>query len=296
MSRTFRSINRGTRVCTDTATTRIVGLIGNPVEHSLSPAFQQAAFDACGLDLRYELWRSEVDDLPERLRLVRDGVALGANTTVPHKEAVAGLMDELTPTARRIGAVNTIVRRGSALLGDNTDARGFIVPLRERSFDFTVNDAVIVGAGGASRAVVVALLDAGIRSLVIVNRNRDRAERLAAEMDDARIRVAATHSMAEHVAAARLIVNATSLGWDADASPAGRSMLASAPHEAIAYDLTYRDTAFLRAARDAGLEAIDGLPMLVHQGARSFELWTGISAPVELMWNAAVAARAAKGD
>ncbi|HUG16367.1 MAG TPA: shikimate dehydrogenase [Thermomicrobiales bacterium] len=275
---------------------RAVGLIGNPVAHSLSPAFQQAAFDACELPLRYELWQTETDEIPERLRRIRDGNALGANVTVPHKEAVTTLMDDLSQTALRIGAVNTVIRNGASLIGDNTDAHGFIVPLREGSFEFDSSNAVIVGAGGAARAVVVALLDAGIRSLAILNRNVERARRLATQAGDTRVSAAPLSALGDHVVAARLIVNATSVGWSGEPSPVELSLLERAPRDAIAYDLTYRETAFLTTARAAGLATIDGLPMLVHQGARSFELWTGVNPPVNVMWEAAVLARAAKGD
>lgn len=273
----------------------VIGLIGNPVAHSLSPAFQQAAFDACNLSLRYELWQTESDEIPERLQRIRVGEALGANVTVPHKEAVSALVDDLSDAARRIGAVNTIVKSDAALIGENTDVHGFVVPLRERKLDFESSRAVIVGAGGASRAVTVALLDAGIRSIVVVNRSLERAQRLARDLRDTRIVIASTDALADYLPDARLIVNATALGWGADESPIDRATMSVAPRDAIAYDLTYRHTAFLRTAQSAGLETLDGLPMLVHQGARSFELWTGISAPVDLMWEAAVAARAAKG-
>jgi shikimate dehydrogenase len=273
-----------------------VGLIGNPVAQSLSPAFQQAAFDACGLSLRYELWQTDAERLVDRLQLIRDGLALGANVTVPHKEAVTLFMDDLSPIARRIGAVNTIVRDGAALVGHNTDAHGFIAPLLERSFVFESSDAIVLGAGGASRAVVVGLLDSGIQSVAIVNRTPERADRLARELGDSRVHAIAWNALEGIVASALLIVNATALGWADEVSPVPQAVLETARKGAIAYDLTYRDTAFLQAARHGGLAVIDGLPMLVHQGARSFELWTGLSAPVDLMWDAAVRARAAKGD
>lgn len=279
----------------NTAAQQTVGLIGDPVAQSLSPVFQQAAFDACGLPLRYELWQSTIEQIPQWLRQIRDGISLGANATVPHKEAVAELMDDLSPIAGRIGAVNTIVRDGARLIGDNTDAHGFIVPLQQGSFDFEASAAVVVGAGGASRAVIVALLDAGIRTLTIVNRTPERAERIAHELDDARLATASLAAMETIAPMTALIVNATALGWGSDASPIERAIMERLPDGACAYDLTYRETAFLRAARDAGVATIDGLPMLVHQGARSFEQWTGLQAPVELMWDAAVAARQARG-
>ncbi len=272
-----------------------VGLIGDPVEHSLSPAFQQPAFDALGIAVRYELWPTPAAELADRFAGLRAGRALGANVTVPHKEAAFAAMDDLSDRARRAGAVNTIIPRSGTLYGDNTDIHGFLVPLVERGTDFATLDAVVLGAGGAARGIVVALLNAGVRTVHVVNRTVERAERLAAELDDARIIPASHVDAASAVASTGLIVNATSIGWQGNALPLDKAALRAAPQSALAYDLTYRETPFLRAARDAGLPTLDGLPMLVHQGAKSFELWTGKHAPVEVMWEAAVAARAARG-
>lgn len=274
---------------------RRVGLIGDPVEHSLSPAFQQPAFDALGLDVRYELWPTPLAMLPDRLADLRAGRALGANVTVPHKEAAFAAVDDVSDLARRAGAVNTIVLRDGRLYGDNTDIHGFIVPLAELGVRFSEMEAIVLGAGGAARGIVVALLDAGIRRVHVLNRTVERADRLAAALRDDRIAPAATSAATALAPAATLLVNATSLGWQSQELPLDAALFAAMPRHAIAYDLTYRQTPFLRAARDAGLATIDGLPMLVHQGARSFELWTGRAAPIDVMWSAAVAARAARG-
>jgi shikimate dehydrogenase len=272
-----------------------IGLIGDPVEHSLSPAFQQPAFDALSISVRYELWPTTLDDLPTRLADIRAGRALGANVTVPHKEAAFRLMDDVSETARRIGAVNTISVNDSRLVGDNTDVHGFTVPLRDRDFDFPTSQAVILGAGGAARAVIVALLDAGIAGLTIVNRSRHRADEIAESLQDPRVTTASLDALLDRAAGADLLVNATAIGWTDDAVPGGQDLFATVSPGAIAYDLTYRDTPFLSAARTAGLTTIDGLPMLVHQGARSFEIWTGRTAPIDLMWQSALAARAERG-
>lgn len=274
---------------------RRVGLIGDPVEHSLSPAFQQPAFDALDLDVRYELWPTPLALLPDRLADLRAGRAIGANVTVPHKEAVFAAVDEVSDLARRAGAVNTIVPRDGRLYGDNTDIHGFIVPLAERGVRFSEMETIVLGAGGAARGIVVALLDAGARRVHVLNRTVERADCLAAALGDDRVVPAATTAATALAPAAALIVNATSLGWQGQELPLDASVLAALPRTAIAYDLTYRETPFLRAARDTGLATIDGLPMLVHQGARSFELWTSRAAPIDVMWSAAVAARAARG-
>jgi shikimate dehydrogenase len=270
-------------------------LIGDPVEHSLSPIFQQPAFDALGLDIRYELWPTPLHLLPERIDDIREGRALGANVTVPHKEAVFRLMDTLSETARRAGAVNTIVGRDGVLHGENTDVYGFTVPLADHQFDFIASRAVILGAGGAARGVAVALLEAGIAQITILNRTPDRALRLATALADARVQPGALNTVTDLASDTHLLINATAIGWNGTNLPVDLAVFRLLPEHAIVYDLTYRTTPYLRAASEAGVKTIDGLPMLVHQGARSFELWTGQSAPVDLMWRAAVTERAARG-
>jgi shikimate dehydrogenase len=269
-----------------------VGLIGDPVEHSLSPAFQQAAFDALGLPVRYELWPTSAAQLPDRLAELRAGAALGANVTLPHKEAVFTAVDEVSELAQRVGAVNTLIPRAGRLLGDNTDVHGFLAPLVAQAFDFASCDAVVLGAGGAARGVVVALLEAGARRVTIVNRSLSRADAIGATLGDRRLATARSAAAADVAVGARLLVNATSLGWGGTQLPCDVHTFSVLAAGALAYDLTYRDTPFLRAAAAAGVEALDGLAMLVHQGARSFELWTGRDAPVEVMWRAALQERA----
>jgi shikimate dehydrogenase len=271
-----------------------VGLIGDPVEHSLSPAFQQAAFDATGLGWRYELWPTAAAAVPARVARLASGDMRGANVTVPHKEAVFELLAVTTELARRVGAVNTIVRDGARLWGDNTDVPGFLAPLKVRGFDFERCQAVVLGAGGAARRGVFSLLDAGVRRVTVVNRSVERANALAVSLADPRIDVAPTMNAHISATSATLLVNATSLGWSGAALPCNPATFAALPAGALAYDLTYRDTPFLRAAAQAGVATLDGLPMLVEQGACSFELWTGLEAPRALMWDAAVAARAAR--
>jgi len=273
---------------------RRIGLIGDPVEHSLSPAFQQPAFDALGLNIRFELWHTAREDVPARMDDIRSGRVLGANVTVPHKEIAHSLMDEVSDVARRAGAVNTVVLRDGRLFGDNTDVHGFGVPLHERGFAFGSSAAVILGAGGAARAVAVALLDAGIQRVTIVNRTVSRAEAIAQSLANERITAVGTDALASAADGAMLLVNATSLGWSGSDSPLSADTFSLLGAGAIAYDLTYRETPFLQAATAAGVETIDGLPMLVHQGAKAFEIWTGQTAPIDVMWQSALAARKMK--
>lgn len=267
-----------------------IGLIGDPVEHSLSPAFQQAAFDALGIPVRYELWRTTIDEVPARLAALRAGDVYGANVTVPHKETFYHAVDERSELAERVGAVNTLLIRDGRMFGDNTDVYGFVQPLIERGFPFGESSAVVLGAGGAARGAVVALLDAGISEVVVANRTLARAEELRRDLADTRI---GSCSLSDAVAAARggrLLVNSTALGWQGETLPVDEAIFESLSTDAFAYDLTYRRTPFLSAAAAHGLATIDGLAMLVHQGARSFELWTEQPAPIDTMWSAALAA------
>ena len=271
-----------------------IGLIGNPVEHSLSPVFQQVAFDALGIPVTYELWPTTDAQIPERIAAVRSGEIYGANVTVPHKETFAAAVDRPSNVARRAGAVNTVMLDDDGtLFGDNTDAYGFIQPLLERDFPFGDSAALILGAGGAARGVVVALLDAGIAAIRIANRTLARAETLVQDLADARLSTCTLVEAPEHARAAGLVVNATALGWQ-DEAPVNPDFFERLPDAAIAYDLTYRQTPFLQTASAAGHPTIDGLPMLVHQGARSFELWSGQRPPVDLMMAAAIEARDAR--
>jgi shikimate dehydrogenase len=269
-----------------------IGLIGDPVEHSLSPAFQQAAFDALGIPVRYELWRTFADEIPVRLAELHSGDIYGANVTVPHKEAFFRAVDEHSELAERVGAVNTLLAQDGRIYGDNTDVYGFVQPLIERDFPFGESRAVVLGAGGAARGIVVALLDAGIHAVVVANRTQARADELRAELGDARIVSCALSEASVHASEARLLVNATALGWQAERLPIDEAVFSSLASDAVAYDLTYRETPFLATAGAHGLTTVNGLAMLVHQGARSFELWTGQPAPVETMWAAAQAALA----
>jgi shikimate dehydrogenase len=276
-----------------------VGLIGDPVAHSLSPAIQQPALDALGIAADYELWPTASQDLPDRIASLRTPGVLGANVTVPHKVAAMALVDVVAPPARRAGAINTVILRDGNLVGDNTDIIGFAAALgavqppewREKK-----PSALVLGAGGAARAVVLALGAMGIGSVTIANRSDERARHLVADLAPTQLQivVAKGAGLSATLATTDLLVNATSLGWQPGESPLDAEVLASLPPTALVVDLTYRDTDLLRAARARGLQTLDGLSMLVHQAARSFEVWTGRRAPIEIMFDAAVRAREAR--
>lgn len=271
---------------------RRVGVIGDPVQHSLSPHMHNAAFRALGIDAMYELWETPLAALPDRVSGLRDAAALGANVTVPHKQAVMPMIDELSETARRIGAVNTIVRTPDGLSGDNTDAYGFRQSIDSAYPGTALSTAVVLGAGGASRAVIVALRQMGVDAIILANRTAERAERLATEFGITA--VPWERVVDESFPQADILVNATALGWH-DEIPVHAEALDRLRQTALMMDLTYRDTPLLRAAADRGLRTLDGLGMLIHQGARAFELWFGQPAPVDVMREAVRAEQARLG-
>jgi len=275
--------------------TKFVGLIGYGLKHSISPQFQQAAFDYLGLDIRYEVWETAKDDLSKMEEGMRDASKLGANVTIPHKEAVLPLLDDVDNDARRIGAVNTIVNRGGKLTGYNTDASGFMRALRDDgAFSPRNKRVVLLGAGGAARAVGFALVDAGVRSLIILNRSVERGRALAWDLKVSDTDVVALSwkdgNTLTALAECDLLVNCTSVGMK-DSSGEGKSPLGIGliPKRALVYDVVYNplETPLLAAAKKAGARTLGGLPMLVYQGAASFELWTGKSAPIDIMMRVA---------
>jgi len=277
--------------------TRIVGVIGWPIAHSVSPAMHNAAFQALGLDWCYVPFPVRPDRLAQAVAGVRGLGLMGLNVTVPHKQALLALVDELTPEARAVGAVNTVSVKGEVLVGHNTDVRGFLRALEEVGFETKRCSALVLGAGGAARAVVYALVRSGAR-VMLLNRTVSRACALAREFaslsEGARLEAGPLDFQTLRRAApqAGLIVNATSLGmWpEVNASPWIEGV--PFPANALLFDLVYnpRETLLMRQARAGGARAVDGLRMLVHQGAEAFELWTGVQPPIEVMFAACMAA------
>ena len=276
-----------------------VGVIGRPVAHSISPRFQQAAFDALGLDARYEAWDAAPDALPALVEGLREPDALGANVTIPYKEAVVRHVDGLHQTARFVGAVNTIVNSGGHLHGYNTDVAGFQRSLEGADCNPSGAHALLWGAGGAARAVAWALIWRGVEALTIVNRTAVRAGRLRHDLASASAGVRLRAMGADDAAApgalaqADIVVQCTSVGLRGSATE-GRLPFdpAALRSDAFLADLIAnpRETPLVQAALESGLRAIGGLPMLVYQGAAAFELWTERAAPTEIMLAAADAA------
>ena len=276
--------------------TKRVVLIGHPVAHSLSGAMQQAAFDATGIDARYELWDRAPIVLPDAIDEVRGDDFLGANVTIPHKERVVPLIDKLTEEAQATGAVNTLTREGRRLVGHNTDVPGFVVALDKLvGRQKMPRAAVVLGAGGGSRAVVYGLIRAGFQRIVVFNRHLHRAEGLvryfaksAAHMD---LKAMPWHEsiIESELAKTKVLINATSIGLNGDVSPVPAEVLTG---DLLVLDLIYSRTRLLRDAETAGAVALDGETMLLHQGAAAFALWTGQAAPLEVMSQALAGARA----
>ena len=270
---------------------RRAGIIGHPLAHSLSPVFQRAAFIAVGLETDYERWDTTPDDLPRRIDSLRAPDIIGANVTIPYKEAVVPLLDELMGTSGRVGAVNTIVNKAGRLHGFNTDGLGFVSALRkEISFEPRARRILLLGAGGAARGIAFALQECDAASIDIWNRTASRAERLASDVAAGSSAAIAATADVSALAGYDCIVNCTSIGMDGTGTESETPCdLSSARPGAVAVDIVYKpaDTPFLREARAGGLGTLGGLPMLVYQGALAFELWTGHDAPFETMMQAA---------
>ena len=305
--------------------TKLVGLIGYPVGHSVSPPMQQAALDHYKLDIRYELWETAPDKLASFVERLRRPEYLGANITVPHKGAMLQLVDETEALASEVGAINTIVNRDGRLLGFNTDAGGFLKALnKDGGFDPADKRAVILGAGGVARAVTFALSKAGIKSLTITDVDMEKARGLKTDLERS---LARTHGkpprscydakditwidsltyklwpipdidvfssndtrFKDALSECNLIVNCTPIGMKhgttENESPLETALI---PGGAFVYDVVYNPvvTKLLSDARKAGAATLNGLAMLVYQGAIAFELWTGREAPVNIMFKAA---------
>jgi len=276
--------------------TKRVILIGHPVAHSLSGAMQQAAFDSLGIDATYELWDRSPMALAGAIEEIRGDEFLGANVTIPHKERVVPMVDRLTEEASATGAVNTITREGKRLVGHNTDVAGLKVALDKLvGRQKMPKQAVILGAGGGSRAVVYGLIREGFQRIVVFNRHLHRAEglvkhfgRTAAHME---LRAMPWHDsiLESEIAKTKVLINATSIGLTSDASPIPAEFLND---ELLVLDLIYAKTRLLRDAHAAGATTLDGELMLLHQGAAAFTLWTGQPAPLELMQTKLAKARA----
>jgi len=268
--------------------TRLCGVIGDPIEHTMSPAIHNAAFAQMGLDYLYVPFHVKKEELGKAIDGMRALNMRGLNVTIPHKVTIIPLLDELDPLAEKIGAVNTVTNDDGVLKGSNTDASGFLQALLERGIEPEGKRIVILGAGGASRAISFILAERGAY-LVILNRLLERAEELASWLSTIfNMEVKALELVEENLAQvldeADILVNATSVGMSPNISetPVPSNLLRPG---LIAFDIVYNPikTRLLREAEEAGAETVSGVDMFVWQGALAFERWTGVKAPLELM-------------
>lgn len=275
--------------------TKIVGVIGEPVEHSCSPPMHNSAFDELKMNYVYVPFHVKAEDLQAAVDGFKALGIAGINITIPHKQRIIPMLDEISKEAEMIGAVNTLVFEDDSIIGYNTDARGFIEAMYEVVDEEITGSAVVIGAGGAARAVVVGLVNAGFSPITIANRTTSKAIELAEQIErksDAILLGIGLYDakLPDAITNANLLVNATSAGMDLS-----RPLIIDSDwlhKDLIVYDIIYTppNTKLLMAAEKKGLQTIKGLGMLVHQGAISFKLWTDISPPVETMRNALIKA------
>jgi shikimate dehydrogenase len=282
---------------TISGTTRLCGIIGDPIEHTMSPVMHNAVFRQMGIDYLYVPFKVKQEELAKAIDGMKALNIRGLNVTIPHKVAVIPFLDKLDHLAKKIGAVNTIVNDDGVLTGYNTDGAGFLQALLEKGIEPRGKNTIILGAGGASRAISFSLADRGA-NLVILNRRLelDWAEELARKISQTFTKEVEAlelnkKNLARVLDRANIVVNATSMGMtpNIDETPVTSDLLKP---DLTVFDIVYNPikTRLLREAEAAGARAISGLDMLVGQGALAFEKWTGVKAPIELMREEAVKA------
>ena len=271
--------------------TRIIGIFGQPIAHTRSPALHNAAFRALGLPYVYLPFSVPPAALGKATAGIRALNLVGVNVTVPHKEKILRYLDELSPAASLYRAVNTVINRHGSLYGENTDGQGFLRSLAERKRSVQDRDVVLIGAGGAARAVLVALIQAGSAQITIANRTQAHAKKLIRAYQSLGPTQLVSASLEElqdpaRMKRAALVVNGISLGLHNDTFPA--LDYGATPRGCLFYDLVYgpQPTVFLQRAHHAQRPTLDGRRMLLHQGALAFELWTGHPAPLRVMSSA----------
>ena len=265
--------------------TKTYCIIGDPIHHSLSPAMQNAAFAAKGLNSSYIAFRVPEAELKESIESLRSINIAGFNVTTPHKTYVMRYLDEVEGAAKKAGAVNTVNNIEGIFRGYNTDICGFIEPLRKRQVDFRGMHVLLLGSGGAARAVVVALAEEnGIAKLVIANRDMQRANELAnlGAALGMKCQVVPLDRTQDYSPSCDLIVNATTLGMNNESSLIDYQHIQKG---SIVYDIVYRPlvTDLIEHAKYAQASVVYGYEMLIEQGAKAFEIWTGLSAPRDAM-------------
>jgi len=272
-------------------TTKILGVMGFPVSHSLSPVMHNAAIAALGLDYVYVPFPIPVEDLSAAIAGLKAIKSVqGFNLTIPHKVEVIPLLDEVLPIAKSVGAVNTVKRIDDRWVGTNTDVAGFLEPLKQLDCDWKNMPAIILGSGGAAKAVVAACLELGCPVIHVVGRDAKKLKKfhgtMTSQLRDYNLRVHPWSSIPHLLEVAGIVINATPIGMSSDTNtPISEAEMAMLPDKAITYDLIYtpRPTKFLQIAAVRGLKAIDGLEMLINQGAIALEWWLDQPVPIDTM-------------
>ncbi len=267
--------------------TEVYGIIGYPVKHSKSPQFQTAAFLSLKINAIYLPFEVKPENLETAVNGIKALSIKGTNITVPHKEEVVKYLDEISEEVRYIGACNTIKNIDGYLKGYNTDAYGFIEGLKEILSEPYSKRFLIIGAGGASRAVLYGLIREGVQKIIVANRTVERIHEIIKDFKtlnrfvDQIIQPVSLDQIEEKLGEVDVIVNTTSVGLKDEDPPLFNYSKIKKDH--IVIDIIYKKTKLLQKAEEKGCVYQDGLPMLLYQGARAFEIWTGQKAPVEVM-------------
>lgn len=264
--------------------TQVLGVIGDPISHSMSPVMHNAALMSLGLDYVYVPFHVRSDALVQAVEGLRCLGVRGFNVTIPHKVSIMDCLDEVDPDARLIGAVNTVALQEGRLVGYNTDCQGFVMPLLKR-ISLQGQVVAVMGAGGSARAVLVALAKQNVRLIYLAVRNREKGEALASDIRSkfSQVKILVCSFNSNFVQEAVAVINTTPMGM----APSDPLLIQKQwlDHKPLCYDLVYapRETPFLSMARSVGSAVIDGTEMLVAQGALAFSLWTGHEPPYDLM-------------
>jgi shikimate dehydrogenase len=276
-----------------TGKTRVCGVMGDPIAHTLSPTLQNVAFNHLKLDFVFVAFRVKATELENAIRGIRSLNIHGLNVTMPHKSAVINYLDEVDATAKFLGTANTILNRGGKLYGFNTDGVGALKALRENGIELSEKKVLLLGAGGAAKAIAFTLVEE-VGALVVLNRVVEKAEELAETLGrkfNKKVLGGALsqEALVKNLQDSDVLINATSIGMNPQAA---RSAV---PAQLLTSDLTVMDivynpveTKLEKDAQEAGAQVISGVEMLIYQGAASFEIWTGRSAPLKVMRKAAL--------
>ncbi|MFA5779494.1 MAG: shikimate dehydrogenase [Elusimicrobiota bacterium] len=260
--------------------TKILGIFGYPIKHSLSPLMHNAAIEKMDIDFIYLPFEVKTDGLPDAVSAIRIFNITGVNVTIPHKENIIKYLDEISEEAKKIGAVNTIVNKNGKLSGFNTDYYGFLKSISEKIRPRNKN-VLMLGCGGVARAIALSLIDSKINRLTVADIDTEKAKYFL-EGSFPQIKVVKISQIPDEIKSADIFINATPAGMKAgECSPIDKKYLRK---DLFVYDVVYnRETQLLKDAKKIGAENSSGLDMLIYQGAKSFELWTGKTPPVDLM-------------